>query len=129
MFHQSTDLYFDDAALQDDLLLLEQSLAFVDYNLESFPDMISPPNFQQMIAVEELPFQTREFTGPVRSKHSNPRVLHAQTCNYCRDRNIKVRSYYHIFLWSLTTDCSILGSIQCARAVEKGARPAHGHLP
>jgi hypothetical protein len=96
MHYQPTDVYFGDAALQDDLLLLEQSLAFIEYNLESFPDTTSPPNFQQMITVEELPFQTREFTRPVRSKHSNPRVLYAQTCNYCRDRKIKVRSYYHI---------------------------------
>jgi hypothetical protein len=97
IYDQPTDPYFGDATLQDDLLLLEQSLAFIEYNLESFPDTTSPPNFQQMTTVEEIPFQTREFTGPVRSKHTNPRVLHAQTCNYCRDRKIKVRSYYHIF--------------------------------
>jgi hypothetical protein len=129
-----TDVYpsFVNTALQDDLmsaLLFAQSIPLIEYNLESFPDTTTIPPVLHQVTVEDLPFQARELTGPVRrSKHTNPRRFHA--CDHCIYRNTKVsmRSHHHIFLRSLTIVLSVLGSSQCARAAGKGERPAPGLL-
>lgn len=96
------------------------------YNdLPSLPALNIPSDIKQMFTLEQSTPPTRQLTGPVRLKHTHPRVLHA--CDYCRHRKTKVRSYYHIFLHSLTPRCSVLGSSQYVRVARKGEGHAPGH--